>query len=94
MWNQNTKKSPRIKVAIFKCTRNMGLNIFGCLNSSFSLFLFCHELMIKNVMAYARIQLNLPLRSIRASTLLAGLNLPPPSIRTLWMTPKVSVFVS
>ena len=41
MSNQNTKKSPGIKVALFNCTEGMGLDNFGCLNNSLSLF-YCY----------------------------------------------------
>ena len=38
MSNQNTKKNPRIEVALFNCTEEMRMDNFGCLNSSLSLF--------------------------------------------------------
>ena len=40
MSNQNTKKSSGIDVALSNCTGEIGMNNFGCLNSSFSLFYF------------------------------------------------------
>ena len=53
-------------------------NYFGCLNSSLY-FLFCNE-PAKKIMAYLRLQLNLPtLYPIRACTLLAGSPPLPPS---------------
>ena len=41
--NQNTKKSPGIEGVLFNCTGKMGMDNFGCLNSSLFLFLFCNE---------------------------------------------------
>ena len=41
--NQNTKKSPGIKGTLFNCTGEMGMDNFGCLNSSLSLLLFCSK---------------------------------------------------
>ena len=38
MLNQNTKKSPEIKVVLFNCTGEMGMGNFGRLSSSLSLF--------------------------------------------------------
>ena len=62
MSDQNTKKSPGIKVALFNGTGYMGMNIFGCLNRSLSLFYFCFltNLRKKIFMAYIRLQLNPP----------------------------------
>ena len=43
MWNQNTKKSTGIEGALFNSMDEIGMDNFGCLNRSFSLFLFCNE---------------------------------------------------
>ena len=40
MLNKNTKKSPEIKRELFNCTGEMGMDNFGCLNSSLILFCF------------------------------------------------------
>ena len=42
MWNKNTKKSPRIEVALFNFTGEARMDNFGCLNSSLY-FLFCND---------------------------------------------------
>ena len=70
----------------------MGIDNFGCLNRSFSLFhilfLVCNE-PSKNIMAYVGLQLKLlppPLPSIQAGKLLGKSPFPPPSVHTLWMT--------
>ena len=34
MSNQNTKKSPGIEFVLFKCTREIGIDKFGYLNSA------------------------------------------------------------
>ena len=65
----------------------MGIDNFDCLNSSLALFLFCNE-PAKKIMVYVRLQLSLPFFPIRASTHLAGLSFPPPSVRNLWITSK------
>ena len=89
MSNQNTKKSPGIKVALFNGTGDIGMNIFGCLNRSLSLFYFCFltNLRKKNFMAYIRLQLkpppSPPYEPVR----------PPPSKRTYFMDdPKSFIF--
>ena len=41
MPNQNTKKIPAFAVVLFNCTGDMGMDIFGYLKNSFSLFYFC-----------------------------------------------------
>ena len=87
MLNQNTKKSLGIVDALFNCMGQMGMDNFGCLNSSLSLFLLCNE-PAKKVMVHAYLQLT-PSPPTQASMLLARPPLHPPSIHTLWMTPFV-----
>ena len=71
---QNTKKSPGVEAALFNWMGEMGMNTFGCF-SFLALYLFWNETMKKKIMAYVRLQLNLPLPW--ASTLLAGPTVPP-----------------
>ena len=71
---QNTKKCPGVETALFNWMGEMGMNTFGCF-SFLALYLFCNETMKKKIMAYVRLQLNLPLPW--ASTLLAGPTVPP-----------------
>ena len=88
MSNQNTKKSPGIKVALFNGTGDIGMNIFGCLNRSLSLFYFCFltNLRKKNFMAYIRLQLKPP-HPLHTS------QYAPPSKRTYFMDdPKSFIF--
>ena len=59
----------------FNCTGKIGINTFGCLNSSFSLFCFYFVTNLRKKL-YGRVQLKLPLTPIWASTLLAGPILP------------------
>ena len=47
---QNTKRSPGMKGALFNCTEEMEIDDFGCLNSSVSLFYF--YFVAKKIMAY------------------------------------------
>ena len=60
---------------------------FGCLNDLLFLFRFhfVTNTFEKKIMAYVRLQLNIPPPSIRVSTFLARPLLPCPSVRTLWM---------
>ena len=57
---QNTKKSPGVEAALFNLMGEMGMNTFGCF-SFLALYLFCNEPVKKKIMAYVRLQLNLPL---------------------------------
>ena len=85
MSNQNNKKSSGIEDVLSNCTGKMGMDSFGCLNSSLSLFYFYFVTKLrKKIMAYIRLQLNLPPHPTRASTLLAGQSLLP-SKRTYFM---------
>ena len=87
MLNKNTKKSSEIKRELFNCTGEMGMDNFGCLNSSFILFCFYFVTNLrKKFMAYLRLQLNhrLPYTSQYAFSWTTPL--PPLSLRTLWMT--------
>ena len=77
MSNQNTKKSPGIEFSVSSCTREMGMDNFGHLNSSLSSFYFYCVTRLEKNLTYVRLQLNLPLSVIRASTLLVGPSLPP-----------------
>ena len=90
MSNQNTKKNPRIEGALFNCTWELGMDNLCCLDSSFSLLVFCNEPAKQKVIAYVRVQLTPYPLPIRDGTLLARPpppSLPPPNISTLWMTP-------
>ena len=60
--NQNIKKSPGIQSALFNWTGDIGMDNFGCQNSSTYLcyFYFLTNLQ-KDIMAYVCLQLNLPL---------------------------------
>ena len=84
--NQNTKKSRGIAFALFNSTGEIGMNNFGYLNSSLSLFDFYFVMNLRKKIAYVRL-LNPP-PPIRAFAILARPHLPPPSVRTLWMTPR------
>ena len=86
--NQNTEKSPGIEFKLFNCMGEMGMDNFAYLNNSLSLFYFYFVTNLrKKIMVDVHLQLNLPPHPIRASALLAGPSLPPPSVRTLWITP-------
>ena len=43
MTNQSTKKNPGITFAPFNCTREMGMDNFGYLKSSFCFISFCSD---------------------------------------------------
>ena len=79
------ERALRIKVALSNFTEEMGMDNFGCLKSTcvISILLRICE---KKIIAYVRLQMSLLLSPIRVSALLAGPPLPPPSVRTLWMT--------
>ena len=62
MSKQNTKKSPELEGVYFNCTGEIGMDNFGCLNSSLSLFYFYFVTSLqKKIVACVRLQLNLPL---------------------------------
>ena len=68
--NQNTRKSPAIEGMLFNCTGELGIDDFGCLNSSLALFLLCNEpAKIKKIGARTVIADSL-VPSMRASVLL------------------------
>ena len=79
------ERALRIKVALSNFTEETGMDNFGCLKSTcvISILLRICE---KKIIAYVRLQMSLLRSPIRVSTLLAGPPLPPPSVRTLWMT--------
>ena len=85
MSNQNTKKSPGIEVAFFKCTGDMIMDNFDYLNTSLSLFsfYFVTNLRKKNY-GVRTLTAQSPAPPIRASTFVAG---PPlsPSKRSYYM---------
>ena len=64
------KSSRRALGTIFNCTGEVGMDNFGCLNSSLSLF-FSNEPAKKKTTAYVRLKLNLNPPPIRVSRLLA-----------------------
>ena len=70
----------------------LGMDNFGCLNSSLFLFYFCFVTSLrKKIIVYVRFQLNLlPPLPIRTNKLLAGTLRPRPSASTLWVTPMFS----
>ena len=43
MSNQNFKKSPGIKFTLTNCTREIGMDNFGYLNSALYFILFCNK---------------------------------------------------
>ena len=71
--NKNTKKSPGIEGALFYCTREMGMDNFGCMNGSLYLFcfFFCKKPAKKNY-GVRTLTFELPPPPIRVRTLLAG----------------------
>ena len=79
-------KGPRrtleIEYALLNCTREIGTDNFGCLNSSFSVFYFYFVTNLRKKNQWRTYA------SRRASTFLARPPLPPASARTLRMTPK------
>ena len=91
IWNQNTKKIPGLDFALFNCTREMGMHNFGYLNSWLSLFYFYFVIYPRNLWRMYAYSWTSPSpllpTPIQANTFLAGISLPPPSVRTLWMTP-------
>ena len=86
MSNQNTKKNPRIEGALFNCTWELGMDNLCCIDSSFSLLVFCNEPAKQKVIAYVRVQLTPYPLPIRDGTLLARPPpLPPPSKHKYFM---------
>ena len=69
MSNQNTKKRPGTEFKLFNCTREIGMDNFGYLNSS--LYFYFVTNLRKKFMAYVHLQLNLLPPPIQACTLLA-----------------------
>ena len=88
MSNQNTKKSSGIKFAFFNCAGKMGMDNFGCLNSSLSLFYFYFATNLRKKKLWRTCGCNWtspsPYTSQYAFRWTAH---PPPRVRTLWMTP-------
>ena len=86
-------KTPRRafdRVCIFlNYTGEMGMDNFGCLNSSLSLFLFCNKPVKKKLWCTYAHSWTSP-SPIQASTLLARPPLPPSSVHTLLMIPSVA----
>ena len=89
MLNQNTKKSAGIEFALFDYTGEMGMDNFGCLNSSLSLFFF-KRICGKKFIMYVRLQLNLLPPSQTSQYAFSWTTPPPLSVRTLWITTNVS----
>ena len=81
MSNINTKENPEIEGAHFNCIGVMGLDSFGCLNSSFSLFYFYLAMNLrKKIYGMRTLAAETPPPPIRASMLLAGPSQPPPPL--------------
>ena len=79
MSNINTKKNPGIEGAHFNCIGVMGLDSFGSLNSSFSLFYFYLAMNLREkIYGMRTLTAETPPPHIRASMLLAGPSQPPP----------------
>ena len=82
------QKSPGIEFALFNYTGKMGMDNFGYLSSSLSLFLFCNESVKKNYDVRTLTAELLPSPSqeqIHFQLDHLSLSL---SVRALWMTPK------
>ena len=87
--NQNTKKNPGIEVALFNFTGDMGIDNSGCLTSSFSFFfLFCNEPAKRKYYAMCPYSWSSSFPQTSQCTFNLTIR-PPPSVRTLWITPML-----
>ena len=90
------RRAMKIKVALFNCTGQMGMNNFGCLNTSFSLFYLYFVTNLQNkkklLHTYTYIWTSPISPPIRPSALLAGHPFPTPNVRSLWMSPSISCY--
>ena len=86
--NQNTKKSPEIESALFNCAGKMRRDNFGCLNSSLFkiLFLFCNKPAKKKFYGVRKLTAEPPPPPKTSQFAFSWTTLPPPCVRTLWMT--------
>ena len=85
MSNQNAKKSPGIAFTLFNSMMEIGMDNFGYLNSALH-FYFVKNLQ-KKFMAYVRLQMNLPNSPNTSQHAFCWTATPPPSVRTIRMTP-------
>ena len=90
------RRAMKIKVALFNCTGQMGMNNFGCLNTSFSLFYLYFVTNLQNkkklLHTYTYIWTSPTSPPIRPSTLLDGHPFPTPNVHSLWMSPSISCY--
>ena len=86
MLNQNTKRDPGIKCALFNSKEEKGMDNFGYLNSLYY-FTFIFYRTCKKLFAVCTLTAEHSLPHIRASILLAGTPLLRLSTCTFWMTP-------
>ena len=72
---------------LFFCTRNMGMNNFGCLNSSLSLFYFYFVKNLRKNYGVSTLTAEPPSTPHEPIYFQLDHFSPPPSVRTLWITP-------